>query len=909
MRLFTAFIAFLTAGLTAGAQLPAERITVDLSQDGYAPPIQAFGANQKIWEVHVKNSGKPVDLTINVPYMWFAQSAGAQGTISGICTVVGSPTSGIFDATFTSTNIPNVDATYVYGVGVANNGKLTMGQNSFSVSRDPYAGGSVNLNTTNAVNWGSINWVALPYPWPGDALESDLVAETNRARTAEGLLSIAIVGETNRARTAEDVLSNAIIAIGVITTNGQATALMALTTATNAQALANAALADFVVATNLTHIETIRATGAEGVLSNALVAIGVIATNGLAIANTALVDATNAIALVGIETVRAEGAEGAIGATASNALARNSVGYATNSGYANTSGTSVYANVSGYAAVSSYATNSGYASVAGYATNAGYGAWANNASNSIYATTANVASNLTTALSNKFALSGANVGYATNSGYAAVAGVATNALELGGMLAAAYLKTNENIDLVVPTVTTNLLVSGSLTPDATGTFTDRHVVYDGLATYASLDGAWAIWSTNNGSTIWILSGYADIGNINAQQWPELNGTVVGIYYGHNGYLVSGDATVTWVVTTNYDTLHIGVSNGVLSIVADGTNVWANLVNNIPAYASWANNASNAMYASVAAFASNGNYATYSKFASNVTAGVTNAFDARYLGIGSNAVSATYATTANNASNVAAGVTNKFDARYLGIGSNAVSATYASVAALASNSSYASVANVTSNVTAGVTNRFDSRYLGIGSNAVSASYTPVAGVASNMTTVQSNAFYPSGSTVVAATNANKLNGLAASVYVTQDESNVSLGTNVLVSGILGVPIMVSNATLYAWEPTTITTNLVYPTTNLLVSGSLTPDATGLYTNGAPSSGYPGWYQAGGNNIRSPPGGPYVVGAINFGFTNVVYGTVPTGTYVPAYTCTGTATVVYSYPVTNFSLITNFTWHAW
>jgi len=84
---------------------------------------------------------------------------------------------------------------------------------------------------------------------------------------------------------------------------------------------------------------------------------------------------------------------------------------------------------------------------------------------------------------------------------------------------------------------------------------------------------------------------------------------------------------------------------------------------------------------------------------------------------------------------------------------------------------------------------------------------------------------------------------------------------------------------------------------VVTGTLSPDWTGTYTEGATVNGYPSWSDGAGHHLYyfngsyvlftslgSPPGPPFMPW-----WANATPGTDPDGTYSPCGTASGTATV--------------------
>ena len=108
----------------------------------------------------------------------------------------------------------------------------------------------------------------------------------------------------------------------------------------------------------------------------------------------------------------------------------------------------------------------------------------------------------------------------------------------------------------------------------------------------------------------------------------------------------------------------------------------------------------------------------------------------------------------------------------------------------------------------------------------------------------------------------------------------------------------------WGSATVTPNVESVLTNLVVTGTLTPDVTGTYTNnGVPYGGYRQW-EVNGWMIHNEENEPHtawnLVPTNDFDGVWWVYNTgygSPEGGYIalgwPVENCTGTATVVYSY----------------
>jgi len=74
----------------------------------------------------------------------------------------------------------------------------------------------------------------------------------------------------------------------------------------------------------------------------------------------------------------------------------------------------------------------------------------------------------------------------------------------------------------------NLIVTGTLVPDATGLFVEAGV-YGGYPYYRRGDGAWFIWSSGQG---WYIG--SSLGSMPDARWWNQETNPVGIYQPYNG---------------------------------------------------------------------------------------------------------------------------------------------------------------------------------------------------------------------------------------------------------------------------------------------------------------------------------------------------------------------------------------
>jgi hypothetical protein len=219
------------------------------------------------------------------------------------------------------------------------------------------------------------------------------------------------------------------------------------------------------------------------------------------------------------------------------------------------------------------------------------------------------------------------------------------------------------------------------------------------------------------------------------------------------------------------------------------------------------------------------------------------------------------------------------------------------------SPYAEEAGTASNVTAGVTSAIvavatgqagvnaSALYIPLGTKiaaSTNADYAAVSGVASQVVAGVTSAIVNEATNLAA--------GSAAALYVTKTETNgAEWGSH---STFVTNGQRVSTEVVY-WPVYTTNTTI---TTNLVVTGSLTPDVTGTYTNRAANE----WQRDTTRDIRWDGATQYGIEAIPpsgaFWIGGSYPATVP-GAYSPYGGGVGTATVAYSL-VTNTTVITNW-----
>ena len=548
--------AVILASTSLFAQLPVQNETANLSNH-YTPALQAFGGNTVTWQWSLKNGTSPVDLTTLTPIMWYAKDPLSVGTVTATCAIVGAPTAGIFNATFNASDMPQTNQVYVYSVGVSDGGILNFSQSSLTMKPDPYAAGGASLNTNVAINWAALTWIGLPATITSGALEVDLVAETNRAHIAEGLLNTSITAEVARAETTETVLSNATVAIGVIATNGQSKALLALAgliVETNRAQIAEAALATSI---GLETLDVVSGRGA--VTAHALL------TGNLTVSNT-----SNVATLILEGKLNGGGVARTITSTPSGMVLNGLLNLDASGGSVLGGGNTLQC-LAGFIGDGSQLTGITPASLTASVTNAFNGRYLGTnatAKSSLYASVANLATNATTASKATYATT---AGSASNTPYASYANIATNALT------ALYAS-----------------VANSAT--------------DSYSAFQLDDGGGKLFSFNNTAVAWGPSG------INLQCGTLLQPDSVG-YAGltyQPAFGPNGQWTFCKPITGPWEDVRAG------SYYGNGSHL-TNILRSASAdVAVMATNANSASYASVANIATNANSASYASIANTAT---------------------------------------------------------------------------------------------------------------------------------------------------------------------------------------------------------------------------------------------------------------------------------------------------
>ena len=130
-----------------------------------APGIDPYQASRTVYRATFMDGTNPVSLTSLSPWMSWSSNSLATSVSTASMTVVSSA-GGIVDFTFTASALNPTfgPGRYLYEVGLRATAGITVyRQGVLTLRGSPYAAGvSPAAWTTNAVNWGTINWTSLP---------------------------------------------------------------------------------------------------------------------------------------------------------------------------------------------------------------------------------------------------------------------------------------------------------------------------------------------------------------------------------------------------------------------------------------------------------------------------------------------------------------------------------------------------------------------------------------------------------------------------------------------------------------------------------------------------------------------------------------------------------------------------
>jgi hypothetical protein len=154
MRIMAIIIA--AACSAAMAASTVTDITVDFNAR-LAPYQDVYQANERTFDVYVKNRGAAVDLTGSTPTLWWAVSNGAVATVNATLDRQTNAL-GYFRATFSPANLNTNSGrgSFVYGVTLTSTNSTTARIGEFKIIADPYAAGVGPVVFTTNVNFSTI---------------------------------------------------------------------------------------------------------------------------------------------------------------------------------------------------------------------------------------------------------------------------------------------------------------------------------------------------------------------------------------------------------------------------------------------------------------------------------------------------------------------------------------------------------------------------------------------------------------------------------------------------------------------------------------------------------------------------------------------------------------------------------
>ncbi len=153
-----------------------------------APAITVYAQNQRTIRFTVEDNGDVVDISSTTQRVIWCESSASAGIVTASLTSVYTGTNGIFDATFSASDLNNDPGEFIYEVMVTDTGgaPVTVQQGDFTIKASPIATDAADLSTKTNINWDIYTFTGTP-PWSGQGFLTNQTWNAGTSFTATNL--------------------------------------------------------------------------------------------------------------------------------------------------------------------------------------------------------------------------------------------------------------------------------------------------------------------------------------------------------------------------------------------------------------------------------------------------------------------------------------------------------------------------------------------------------------------------------------------------------------------------------------------------------------------------------------------------------------------------------------------------